>query len=118
MKRFRLSLLFALTTTFFSNATFAAAYQLYEIGAPVVGTAGVGQAVVHDASISYFNPAGMPYLEGNEFLLGSQVLVSYVAFEKNSSNTISGDNGTNAGVIVPGVDVFFVYKDSPQLTFG
>lgn len=120
MKRYRLTLCCALaTSTIFSNAAFAAAFQLYELGTPIVGTADVGQAsLAQDASISYFNPAGMTLLDSSQFMLGAQALISYVNFSKDTSNTISGDNGSNAGAIVPGFDVFYVYSYSPKLKFG
>ncbi len=120
MKRFRLSLLCAaLTTTIFSHVSFAAAFQLYELGTPIIGTADVGQAAIaEDASTAYFNPAGMTLLQSSQFMLGAQTLVSYINFSKNTSNTIRGDNGSNAGAILPGMDVFFVYNYSPKLKFG
>ena len=56
MKCFRLSLFtcLMLSAAVSENAT-AAAFQFYELGAPIVGTAAVGQATVaQDASISYY----------------------------------------------------------------
>src|SRR5579864_217976 len=96
-----LRLLSAATASTFLCTTFAyaAAFQLYELGAPVMGTAGVGQAVINtDASIAYYNPAGMNAMQNSQFMLGTQMLVPRVNFSKNSSNTIAGDNGGNAGV--------------------
>jgi long-chain fatty acid transport protein len=76
MKHFRLALLSTLIgTSVISKASFAGAFQLYELGTPIIGTAGVGQAAVaEDASTAYFNPAGMPLLQNSQFMLGAQML--------------------------------------------
>lgn len=120
MRHFRLSLLTTLIGTFvLSNAVFAAAFQLYELGTPIVGTAAVGQAAVaEDASISYFNPAGMELLQRSQFMLGSQLLLPYTNFSKNSSTTISGNNGGNAAALTPGMNLYYVYSYSPRLKLG
>jgi long-chain fatty acid transport protein len=120
MRHHRLLLLtFFLSSTFFSNAANAAAFQLYELGTPIVGTAGVGQAVItDDASTAYLNPAGMAFLPTSEYMLGSQIILPYVNFSKNSSTTISGDNGGNAGILVPGMSMYFAQSYSPSLKFG
>src|SRR5580692_2999585 len=77
----------ALCTFFLCEAAFPAAFQLYELGTPVIGTAGVGQAALaSDASTAYFNPAGMTQLPTSEFMLGTQVLLPYAEFGKNNQN--------------------------------
>lgn len=97
----------------------AAAFQFYELGTPINGTAGVGQAAVaSDASTSYYNPAGMIELPNSQFMLGAQSTLAYTNFSPNSSNTISGNNGSNAGGLLPGADAYFVYNHSPRLKFG
>lgn len=117
MNKFRL--LGFVAATVFSNASFAAAFQLYELGTPIIGTAGVGQAAVaEDASTAYFNPAGMTLLDGTQFMLGSQMLITYANFSKDTATTISGNNGNNAGALIPGMSVYYSYSYSPQLKFG
>src|SRR3990167_716611 len=109
-KYFRLSplALFSIALSV-SSISYAAAFQFYELGAPIIGTAGVGQAAIaNDASISYYNPAGMTSLSNSQLLLGSQMTLSYINFSPNTSNTISGNNGANAGALLPGVDGYFV----------
>jgi len=102
-----------------SQATFAAAFQFYELGTPIVGTAAVGQAAVaNDASTSYFNPAGMAQLQGSQFMLGSQVILPYTNFAIGGQNTISGNNGGNAASLTPGADFYYVYSFTPQFKFG
>ncbi|MEO8400321.1 MAG: outer membrane protein transport protein [Gammaproteobacteria bacterium] len=121
MKRahFRLSLLAASITSLMSSSIFAAAFQLYELGTPIIGTAAVGQAAVtNDASIAYFNPAGMSQLNSTQFMVGTQVVTPSIHFSIGGQNTISGGNGGNAGVLTPGGSVFYVYQFSPKLKLG
>ena len=75
----------------FSLFAHAAAFQFYELGAPVNGTAGVGQAAIsNDASTSYYNPAGMMQLQDSQFLLGAQPILAYTNFSPSPANTIPG----------------------------
>lgn len=118
MNRFK-PLLLASLIAVASNNAWAAAYQLYELGSPIIGTAAVGQAAVaDDASVSYFNPAGMPYAYGSQFMLGAQMFVPKVEFSRNNSTTISGDNGGNAGTLTPGFDLYYIYGITDDLKFG
>jgi len=101
------------------SPVFAAAYQLYELGTPVIGTAAVGQAALaDDASTAYFNPAGMPQLPGTEVMLGTQFMLPYMNFTPNRANTVSGNNGGSAGSLVPGLGAYFAFHYSPALSFG
>lgn len=120
MRYFRLtSLWLATSALLFSSPLFAAAFQFYELGSPIIGTAAVGQAVVaNDASISYYNPAGMARLSHSQYLLGTQLIVPTISFSKSSRTTISGNNGGNAGSLTPGVGFFYVYNYAPQLKLG
>lgn len=120
MKHLRLSQFAAsLGTILFSQVSYAAAFQFYELGTPIVGTAAVGQAAVaSDASTSYFNPAGMALLDSSQVLLGPQIILPYTNFSKNSSNTIPGNNGGNAGLLSPAIGAYYVYNFSPTWKFG
>jgi len=120
MKHFRLSrLTLTLAALSFSSFSHAAAFQFYELGTPVVGTAGVGQAVIaSDASTAYFNPAGMNELKGTQFMLGTQLFLPFTNFSPNSSTTISGNNGSNAGVLAPTIGGYVVHPIGRDLEFG
>ena len=120
MPPFKVSLLTILVGTMgLSDAALAAAFQLYEMGTPIIGTAGVGQAaIISDASAAYFNPAGMGFLPATEFMLGAQMLAPDIQFSIDSSTTISGGDGGNAGTILAGMDIYFAYNYSPNLKFG
>src|SRR5689334_729948 len=82
MPTFRISQVLLTTSLLVSNYAFAAAFQFYELGTPIIGTAGVGQAALaEDASTAYFNPAGMAALQGTQFMVGSEVIVPYAHFK-------------------------------------
>jgi long-chain fatty acid transport protein len=103
----------------FKTNSYASAFQLYEIGTPIVGTAGVGQAAaISDASSAYFNPAAMTLLTSTEFMLGGQTAIPQIHFAPNANTTISGNNGGGAGILSPGIGGFFVYPKSRDLYFG
>jgi long-chain fatty acid transport protein len=109
----------SISALFFTNTAFAAAFQTYELGTPIIGTAAVGQAAVaNDASTSYFNPAGMTALPTSQFMLGSEMILPYNHFSIGSANTISGNNGGNAGTFSPGLGMYYVYSYSPKLKLG
>lgn len=102
-----------------SAPLWAAAFQYYELGTPVIGTAGVGQAALaSDASTAYFNPAGMTQLNVSQFLLGSQLIVPDVHFKQNSETTIVGGNGGNAAPLTPGIGMYYVYSATRQIKVG
>ena len=112
-------ILFGITSFFLSNATFSAAFQFYELGTSIIGTAGVGQAAVsNDASTSYFNPAGMTQLAGSQYLVGTQLFFPEIHITKNNLNTFTGDNGGNAGALVPGGAMYYVGDLFSNLKMG
>jgi long-chain fatty acid transport protein len=120
MNHIRLSLLaVSIGTLLFNPLAHAAGFQFYELGAPINGTAGVGQAVItSDASTSYYNPAGMAVLPSSALLLGPQIILPYTNFTPHSSTTITGNNGGNAASLTPGASGYFVYNATPKLKFG
>lgn len=121
MNHFRLSLISAaLTSLLFTSNANAAAFQFYEMGTPIIGTAAVGQAAVaNDASTAYYNPAGMSQLPGSHFMLGAQAILPAIAFSKNRQiSTIRGSSGGNAGALTPGMDMYAVYGLSPCWKLG
>lgn len=119
MRNFRLSLLTAGAALLIHSSIHAAAFQLYELGTPIIGSADVGQAAVtRDASIAYFNPAGMTQLKSSQFMIGSQLIFPNTHFSINNLNTISGDNGGNAGQLLPGAGFYYVYNATPKFKLG
>lgn len=119
MKRFRVTRLFALSSILFSSYSHAAAFQFYELGTPIVATADVGQAALaSDASTAYFNPAGMARLRNPQYMIGSQMMQPYINFSQSSRTTFSGDNGSNAGQLVPGFNLYYVQPLNQKVKFG
>lgn len=120
MRFLRFILIFSLINiAFFADTAFAAAFQIYELGTPIIGTAAVGQAAVaNDASTSYFNPAGMTQLSTSQFMLGSEIILPNTHFSIGNTNTISGNNGGDAGSFSPGLGIYYVYSYSPKLKLG
>lgn len=120
MRAFRFTLFSSLISfALLSSVSYAAAFQFYELGTPIIGTADVGQAAVaNDASTSYYNPAGMAVLNGSQFMIGSGMIAPYANFRKNHFNTIPGDNGDNAATLTPMADVYLVYCLTPNLKLG
>jgi long-chain fatty acid transport protein len=103
----------------YSQLSYSAAFQFYELATAANGTAAVGQAAIADnASIAYYNPAGMALLNSTQLLIGTQIALPYTNFSTNSANTIRGTNGANAGELAPGGDIFFVYNLSPKFKLG
>ena len=105
------SFLFALL--FMPKVGLASGLTAYEQGQPSIGTANVGQAAyAEDASIAYYNPAGMTHLDRSEVLLGSQLMVYTAKFKTdgNISNAYTGNDGGNAGMVLPGGGFYYVQK--------
>lgn len=115
---YHLFFLLLIACFFLCTKLFAAAFQFYELGTPIIGTATVGQAVVDDASAVYFNPSSMTQLQRSQFLLGSQLLLPYINFRSNNRTTIRGGDGGDAALLTPGLDMYYVYSLTPALKFG
>lgn len=119
MRCCRLSLIAFSTSLFLNTPTFAAAFQFYELGTPIIGTADVGQAAVaSDASTAYFNPAGMSQLKSTQYMLASQMITPKTNFSPSTRTTISGNNGGSAGLLIPGLGGYYVYRYSPKVQLG
>ena len=72
----------------------AAGYALIEQNAGGMGNAFAGAAAVaEDASTIFFNPAGMSYLQGNQFVAAAHAIKPTADFSNNGSRTI-GSLGT------------------------
>ena len=97
----------------------AAGFWLYEMGTPDLGTASAGRAAsAKDASTVFGNPAGMTSLDGSQLLVGAQVVVGDVHFDRGSDTTVSGGNGGNASGTTPGGSFFYAQSVTPDLRLG
>ena len=99
----------------FATSARAAALELYETGAPDLGTASAGRtALAADASTAAANPAGMTQLDRTQLLTASGALLPSTNFEIGPKTTPArgtplGTAGGNAGVFFPVGSLFFVY---------
>jgi len=102
-----------------SQRAWGAALELYETGAPDLGTASAGRAAMAaDASTVASNPAGMSLLDRSQLLGAAGALLPSVNFDVAPQTTTSGGGGGNAGVFTPLASFFYVYKLSDRLRIG
>ena len=103
----------------FQSVARGAALELYETGAPDLGTASAGRAAMaEDASTAAANPAGMTLLSRSQLLGASGALLPSSNFDVAPQTTQSGGGGGNAGVFFPIGSFFYVHKLSEQLRLG
>jgi long-chain fatty acid transport protein len=97
----------------------AAGFWLYEMGTPDLGTASAGRAALaKDAATGCGNPAGMTSLDRSQLLVGAQVAVGDVHFDRGSDTTVAGGNGGNASGAAPGGSLYYVHNLSPKFKLG
>jgi len=103
----------------FQGIARGAALELYETGAPDLGTASAGRtAMAADASTAAANPAGMTLLDRTQLMWASGALLPSVNFDIAPETTTKGTSGGNAGVFMPLGSFFYVYKLADQLRLG
>ena len=113
-----ISLATAILLTFVTSAR-GAGLELYETGAPDLGTASAGRAAMAaDASTAAANPAGMTLLNRSQLLGASGVLLPSTNFDVAPQTTTSGGGGGNAGVFFPIGSFFYVHKLSERVRLG
>jgi long-chain fatty acid transport protein len=95
------------------------ALELYETGAPDLGTASAGRAAMaDDASTAASNPAGMTLLDGSQLMVAGGVLLPMTNFNLGPRTTTSGGGGGDAGVIFPIGAFFYSHQLTDRLRFG
>jgi long-chain fatty acid transport protein len=108
----------------FVTSARGAALELYETGAPDLGTASAGRAAMaDDASTAAANPAGMTLLDRTQLLTASGALLPSANFDIGPKTTPVrgtplGTAGGNAGVFMPVGSFFFVYKLNERWRLG
>jgi len=108
----------------FVTSAQGAALELYETGAPDLGTASAGRAAMSaDASTAAANPAGMTLLDRTQLLTASGALLPSTNFDIGPKTTPArgtplGTSGGNAGVFMPVGSFFFVYKLDERWRLG
>ena len=103
----------------FVSAARGAALELYETGAPDLGTASAGRAAMAaDASTAAANPAGMTLLDRSQLLGASGALLPSTNFDVAPETTTKGSGGGNAGVFMPVGAFFYAHKFSERVWLG
>jgi long-chain fatty acid transport protein len=109
----------AIVLVFSSSRSFAAGMILYEINSPLTGTASAGwAALADDASTAFTNPAGMTRLDRSQLLVGAQPLIITSRFDSSPATTFGGNDGGNAGGVIPSLGGYYVHNISDRLKLG
>jgi long-chain fatty acid transport protein len=115
----RTASLAALMLLVFVASARGAALELYETGAPDLGTASAGRAALaSDASTAAANPAGLTLLDRSQLLWASGALLPSVNFDVASETTTKGSGGGNAGVFMPIGGFFYAHKFPNRIWLG
>lgn len=104
-----------------SNSAIAGGISLYEVGTPDVGLAAAGySARAQDAATVLTNPAGMVRLDGDQFMLGAQMLHAdlRLSIEPGTSPALGTGDGGNPIGWFPGGGLFYTHSLSPDLKLG
>jgi len=118
------SLLILTATTFLavglSTPVRAGGLFLSEIGTSDVGLAGAGWAArAQDPATLFRNPAGMSLLEGNQLLVGAQLLYADLKFsDTGSSNFLGNGDGGNPIDVFPGASAFYTHSFGQDFKLG
>lgn len=101
----------------------ASGFALNEMSAASVGNAHAGTAAAEDLSTIFFNPAGLTYLPGRQFMIAGSAVRPSAKFTNQGSVSasgapLSGGNGGDAGDwgFVPAL--YYAMDVSPMLRFG
>lgn len=97
----------------------AAGFWVYEMGTPDLGTASAGRAALaKDAATVFGNPAGMTRLDRSQLLVGTQLVVGDVRFDRGPETTVAGGNGGNASGTIPGMSLYYAQSVTPEVKLG
>jgi len=121
IRRLNLVVAVLLLATLSPLRAWGAALELYETGAPDLGTASAGRAAMaEDASTAAANPAGMTQLGRSQLLGASGALLPTTNFDVDprTPTTPSGGGGGNAGVFIPIGSFYYAHKLSERLWLG
>jgi long-chain fatty acid transport protein len=104
-----------------ASQSWAAGLILYEVNSPSTGTASAGwAALAKDASTAFQNPAGMTRLDQSQLLVGVQPLIVTSEFNSGAGTRVmgGGDDGGNAGGVLPSAGGYYVYSASDRFKLG
>ncbi len=101
--------------SFGTGSIFAGGFQINEHGSKAMGLGGAFTAVVSDASAVYWNAAGMSFLEGTNFILGSALIGPSTSF-RGVTPSIDKSRMTSQVFMVP--HFFITHKISESFSVG
>jgi long-chain fatty acid transport protein len=97
----------------------AGGLSLYEVATSDVGLASAGWAArAQDPATLLKNPAGMSWLQGNQFQGGAQLLQAGVAFSPSVGTTVDGNSGGNPIGVLPALSMFYVHGLGEDVKVG
>jgi long-chain fatty acid transport protein len=103
----------------FHGIALGAGLELYETGAPDLGTASAGRAAMAaDASTAVSNPAGLTLLDASQLMVSFGAILPMTNFDVGPKTTTRGGGGGNAGVFFPLGSFFLAYQLRERLWFG
>ena len=103
------------------SASHAGGLFLTEFGTNDVALAGAGWAArAQDPATLFRNPAGMSLLEGNQALVGAQLLYGNGAFSPGGGTMVAGggSGGGNPIAVVPAASGFYTHRLGRDVTVG
>jgi len=102
-----------------SPSALAGGLYIFELGHPLQGASNAGEgALVQDASIAAFNPAGIMMLDESEWMVTAIGIYSKIEFEQEPGTTVPGNNGGDAGSFAPGASLFYAKPINEKFGFG
>lgn len=101
----------------------AAGFALIEQSVSGLGNAYAGAAAsAEDASTVFFNPAGLMYLEGNQFVVAGHIVKPAAEFSGSATNAlgapVTGSDGGDAGDASPVPNLYYSRKLPNNFVFG
>jgi long-chain fatty acid transport protein len=103
----------------FGSSVSAGGLYIFEFGHPLQGASNAGEgAIVQDASIAAFNPAGIMMLDDSEWMATVIGIYTEVEFEQQAGTTVAGNNGGDAGSFAPGASLFYAKPINEKFGFG
>lgn len=103
-----------------SSSAFASGFALWEISASSQGNAYAGAAAnTDDASVMWFNPAGLVDIEGGQAIAGMHYIAPKTSFKNGSTSNGAQPVGTNDDGATPSfVPNFFLKGDYNDFAYG
>jgi len=97
-----------------STSVYAGGFFVGEMAARSAGMASAFTAVSDDASAAWHNPAGVMFLEGNQLMLGGDVILTKNSFTTNTSNPLNpaSADAANGTFFVPHAYMTYKPEDS------